>query len=332
MAADLVYIGCYTGESGGQGAGVAVARRDQATGALSGLRVVAATPSPSFLAWHPTNPILYAVNELPEGSVSAWAVGADGALDARGSRPTGGAHPCHVAVTTDGRHVLSANYGSGSVAVHPLDPDGGLGERADLVTHDGRGPDPERQEGPHAHMVRVAGELVLVMDLGVDRVFRYRLDGGRLVVAGPPVAVAPGTGPRHLAPHPDGRWFLTGELSGTVSEFDSALVERHRVAASGRPGHNQPAEVVMGRFLYVANRGPDTIAVFDVAQGAPRLLAEVPSGGAWPRHLAVVGDHLYVANERSHTVAAFAVDPATGVPAPIGSIDVPSPTCVLPGT
>src|SRR3712207_582263 len=127
---ELVYVGCYTGESGGKGEGITLLLRDPDSGALTRHGVVAHTPSPSFLAAHPARPVLYAVNELAEGTVSAFAIGDRGALSPLAVRSTGGQHPCHVAVTPDGRFLLSANYGSGSIAVHPLDADGVPGERA----------------------------------------------------------------------------------------------------------------------------------------------------------------------------------------------------------
>lgn len=335
----VLFIGCYTPEMGGRGEGITAVERDPATGALKSIGVVARTPSPSFLARHPTLPVLYAVNELPEGQVSAWAV--DGtSLTPLGTSGTGGAHPCHLAVAPDGGHLISVNYTSGSVAVHRLAADGALGDRVDLLVHEGAGPNKDRQERAHAHMVSPdpAGGVLLVIDLGTDAVYRYRLVADRLVALAPPVRVPPGMGPRHLARHPDGRHaYLVGELDATVTgyELDSAggvLRERSRVVVSERPGA-QPAEIAVrpdGRFLYVANRGPDTISVLALDGETPRYVTEVGTGGHWPRHFKIIDDCLYVANERSHTLIGFHLDRDSGVPAESGSnLDVPSPTCVL---
>ncbi len=340
---ELLFLGCYTADAGGRGEGIAAVRRDPRTGALDPVGVVASTPSPSFLARHPRLPVLYAVNELDDGTVGAWSVDGPGRLTALAVRSTGGGFPCHLAVTPDGRHLISANYGSGSVAVHPLDPAGVPGERSDLLTHDGRGPDPHRQEGPHAHMVSPDPHRpeVLAVDLGTDRVHRHRLDpvAGRLVPQPPAVRLAPGAGPRHLVRHPDGRTlFVVTELAGTVDAYvpdpaDGRLRGTARVPSSTRAGARQPSEIAVrpdGRFLYVANRGPDTVAVFALDGGRPRPVAEVDTGGRWPRHFAVLGGHLYVANERSHTVTTFRLDPRTGVPVPDGvPLAQGSPTCVL---
>lgn len=338
----IVHIGGYTAAGGGRGEGIVAARRDPATGALTPLGTAAVTPSPSFLTRHPARPVLYAANELPEGEVSAFRVGPDGGLTPLGVRGTGGAEPCHLAVTPDGGHLVVANYGGGSVTVFPLDPEGVPGERTDLVVHSGHGPDPERQEKAHCHMVSPAPDAgpLLAVDLGTDSVYRYDLDAatGRLVPRAPRVRTPAGTGPRHLARHPDGRrCWVAGELDGTVLAYeltpDGALHQRGRVDASARAGHVQPSEIAVGpdgRFLYVGNRGVGTVSVFAVAGELPELVAEVETGGEWPRHFALAGEHLYVADERADMIRVFRVDPATGVPEPVGEpVAVPSPTCVL---
>ncbi|MDZ5446017.1 lactonase family protein [Micromonospora sp. 4G57] len=341
--ATIVHIGGYTAESGGRAAGIVAARRDPASGELTPLGTAVVTASPSFLVRHPALPVLYAVNELAEGQVSAFRAAPDGDLSPLGVQPTGGAEPCHLAVAPSGRHLFVANYGGGSVAVFPLDADGVPGERSDLVHHEGHGPDPERQEKAHCHMVSPdpgAGPL-LAVDLGTDSVYRYDLDvaSGRLVPRAPRLRTPAGTGPRHLARHPDGRrCWLVGELAATVTGYDltvdGALHQRERLDASGRTGYVQPSEVAVGpdgRFLYVGNRGVGTIAVFSVADGSPRLLAEVDTGGEWPRHFALTGEHLYVADERADMIRIFRVDPDTGVPTAVGEpVPVASPTCVRP--
>jgi 6-phosphogluconolactonase (cycloisomerase 2 family) len=340
---EIVHIGGYTADGGGRGSGVVAALRDPQTGGLTVLGTAAVTPSPSFLARHPTLAVLYAVNEVAEGTVSAWRIEPDGALNPLGVHSTGGDSPCHLAPTPDGRYLVVANYGSGSIALHPLDSDGRPGPYRDLVVHQGHGADPERQEGPHAHMVSPdpagTGPL-LAVDLGTDSVHRYDLEpaAGRLVPRGPEIRISDGTGPRHLARHPDGRrCFLVGELAPVVIGYeitaDGALHRVGQVASSGRPGPVQPSEIAVspdGRFLHVANRGVGTLSTFALDGELPRLVAEVDTGGEWPRHFALTDAHLYVADERADLIRIFALDPVTGVPTALGEpVPVPSPSCVL---
>lgn len=318
-----------------------VARRDPVTGALEPSGVVARTPSPSFLARHPVWPVLYAVHELAEGTVSAWRLRSDGGLDPLDVRTTGGAAPCHLAVLPGGRYLGVANYGDGSVAVHPLTPDGRVGERSGSHRNEGHGPNPDRQEGPHAHMVAPAphGDRWYAVDLGTDTITPYVVNpAGRPVAAGPVTRTAPGTGPRHLAWHPDGRrCYVAGELEASVTAYllapDGTLHQTGRVPASRAAGHVQPSEIAVdatGRYLYLANRGVGTVSVFALDGVVPVLRAEVPAGGSWPRHFALLGAHLYVADERADVITVFRVDPATGVPEPVGTpLPVASPTCVL---
>jgi 6-phosphogluconolactonase len=338
---EYVFLGCYTGESGGEGEGIALLRRDPATGDLTRLGVAARTPSPSFLAQHPTRPVLYAVNELDAGTVSAFAVAGDASLSPLAVQSTGGSAPCHLAVSADARHLLVANYVSGNVSVHPLDADGVPGERSDLLDLSGQGPVADRQEGPHAHMVAPGpnGPEVLITDLGSDRVWAARLDGvsGRLILTGAAVTATPGTGPRHLRYSIDGALLLVGELAGELSWYrpdpsDGSLRLAGRQPTSADRA-NFPSELATGRdgrFVYVANRGPDTVAVFAWAPEGATLVAEVATGGEWPRHLALLGDHLYVANERSQNVTVFRIDRETGIPQAQGEpVGEGTPTCVL---
>ena len=338
---EYVFLGCYTGESGGEGEGIALLRRDPETGDLTRLGVAARTPSPSFLAQHPRLPVLYAVNELDAGTVSAFAIGEDASLTPLAVQSTGGSAPCHLAVSADARHLLVANYTSGDVSVHPLDADGVPGERCDLLHLQGRGPVADRQEGPHAHMVAPdpSGPDVLIADLGSDRVWRARLDAvsGRLTLVGAAVVAAPGTGPRHLRYAIDGALLLVGELTGDLTWYrpdtSDGSLRLAGGAASSSEKSNYPSELATGRdgrFVYVANRGPDTVSVFAWEPEGGTLIAEVATGGVWPRHLALLGDHLYVANERSQNVTVFRIDPDTGIPRAQGEpVAEGSPTCVL---
>ena len=326
----IVYVGSY-------GSGISVFERDGAR--LTPLGRVD-TPDPSFLVTDPAQRMLYAVDELTDPSVAAFAIAGDGGLRELNRYPTGGGSPCHLLYHPAG-YLLAANYDSGSVSVHPIGPDGSLGPRADLVQHTGSGPDAHRQEGPHAHEVKLAGDLVVVVDLGIDKLIGYRLDpatGKLTTVADPFARTHPGAGPRHAVAHPNGRWYVADELDGTVSVFDPdpSTGILHEVAAvpSTMDGASQPAGIALSahmRRLYVSNRGPDTIATFAVdPAGDLALIDEVSSGGSWPRHFAIHEGVLFAANQNGNSVVSFTFD-AEGLPRPTGDVvEVGSPTCVLP--
>ena len=307
----LVLGGYTSGAGGGIGA---VTLED---GRFGTPVVVAEASNPSFLVVSPDRRFVYAVLEGDEGAVGAWVVGDDdGRWRALGEQPTGGSAPCHLALSPCGRFVVVANYGSGSVSVHPVGSDGSLGGRTDLAVHAGPlGPVADRQEGPHAHQVVFgpSGHL-FSCDLGLDAVIAYELDGetGRLSEVARS-AFAAGTGPRHLAFSPDGgtAW-VVGELSSTMTgcEVDGpsltpvATVSTRGVSAAGE---NLAAEVLVaagGGEVFVSNRGDDTVASFTVDGTALRLNEVAVCGGHWPRSIAF-GDSestIVVTNERSGSV------------------------------
>ncbi|WP_433270536.1 lactonase family protein [Actinosynnema sp. CS-041913] len=335
-----VYLGTYTTWPGG-GPGLGLAVYDAATGRLRSTGVVKGVPNPSFVITAGRR--VYAVNEQSKGTVTALAVGADGVPKVVNTQSTGGADPCHLVLHRG--HVLAANYSSGSVSVHPVRPDGGLGPRTDLARHEGSGPDPDRQEGPHAHQVLAdpAGEFLLAVDLGADAVFSYRLDDEGKLTRVAAARLHPGAGPRHLAFHPSGRFaYIANELDSTVVVASYAggvltPVGKLDTLPAGAPTkpRNYPAEVVVsadGRFAYLSNRGHDSVAVFAVEQGGGslRLLEATPVGGEFPRHIALdpTGRLLFAANQNSNTVTTFGVDRVTGRLKLTSTFPSPIPVCV----
>ncbi|WP_181361605.1 lactonase family protein [Streptomyces sp. A244] len=318
-----LYLGTYTSAEGG-GKGIGLATYDAATGRITGSGTVTGVGDPSYLALHPDRRTLYAVDERDDGAVTAVRLADRKVL---GSRGTGGAAPCHLSVHPGGRWLLSANYGSGSVAVHPIGASGALGERTDLVRHTTPPPGPG-QEGPHAHQFVTSpdGGHVLAVDLGTDTVYTYRLDDK----AGTLTEVAqahtrPGAGPRHLTFHPGGRYaYLANEVDNTVAvcSYDpaSGRVEVGEAQSTGTgPGTNYPAQILVtanGRYAFLANRGHNSLTRYAVeADGARlRLLGTVPVGGDFPRQIAFSpeGTLLFAANQKSSTVTVFHVDGANG--------------------
>ncbi|MFF8987059.1 lactonase family protein [Streptomyces globisporus] len=337
-------LGTYTSEAGG-GAGIGIAAYDTATGAITPGSVITGVDNPSYLALHPSGSTVYAVAEQDAGAVTAVRLAPDGTYEVLGSRPTGGSGTTHLSVHPSGRWLLSANYGSGSVAVHPVAEDGSLGERTDLVTHSSPPPGPG-QGGPHAHQIVTApdGGHVLAVDLGTDTVYTYALDesAGTLTEVSR-AALAPGSGPRHLVFHPGGRFaYLACELDNTlvVCAYDpatGALTPGPGQSTGTGSGSSYPSQPVVtgdGAYVYLANRGPNSLTRYAVEDGgaALRLLDTVPVGGDWPRQLALSPDSslLFAANQRSSTVTVFGVGPDGSLTAVGDPFPAPVAVCVLP--
>ncbi|MEU2423439.1 lactonase family protein [Streptomyces sp. NPDC007851] len=319
-----LYLGTYTSVAGG-GTGIGLAAYDPATGGITGTGTLTGVPDPSYLAVHPDGRTLYAVNEHADGGVTAVRLADRKVL---GSRGTGGAAPCHLSVHPTGRWLLSANYGSGSVAVHPIDATGALGERTALVTHSSPAPGPG-QQGPHAHQFVTSpdGGHVLAVDLGTDTVYSYRLDLAKGTLSEVSRAhTKPGAGPRHLTFHPGGRYaYLADEVDDTVSvcgydPADGRLTIGAPQSTGSRAGTtNYPAQFLVtanGAYAYLANRGDNTLARYAIeAHGARlRLLDTVPVHGDFPRQIAFSPDGglLFAANQRSGSVSVFTVDAGSG--------------------
>jgi 6-phosphogluconolactonase len=347
----FVYLGTYTGGKSSS-KGIYVARFHAGTGELSEPELAAEITNPSFLALHPSRPLLYAVGETggPQGgTVSAFAIDrASGRLKLLNQASSRGGGPCHVAVDRTGRYVLVVNYGTGSVAVLAIRDDGSLGDSTAFVQHSGSSVNPKRQQGPHAHSVNLSPDnrFAIVADLGLDQVLVYRFDAssGSLQPNDPPFArVAPGAGPRHFTFHPSGRFaYVINELASTVTAFNwdarrGVLSEIQTISTLPKDfsGENYTAEVVVhpnGRFLYGSNRGHDSIAVFSIdRQGKLTFIETTPTQGSFPRNFALdpTGRWLLAANQRSDNVVLFRVDPKTGRLSPANrTIRVGSPVCV----
>jgi 6-phosphogluconolactonase (cycloisomerase 2 family) len=324
-----VWVGSYTSATGGSGVGISTFRR-AADGTLTPDRELA-MPSPSWLAAHPEAPVVYAANELTDGTITT--VSTD--LEIRDTISSGGADPCHLVVTPDARHLLCSNYSSGSLSVFALAEDGRITRQTDLVRHEGSGPRTDRQEAAHVHSAVVRDRLVSVVDLGTDEIRSYELaDNGKLDPLWTSV-MPPGTGPRELVRRPGTDLaYVVGEVAGTLV-----------VAREGPPGTFTPVTAVpatkepytggpnwvahaelRGDRLYVSNRGPDCVTEFDLTDDEPVALGDHPCG-AFPRHFAIAGssntDTVYVAAQKDDAIVAFPVG-GTAVSYPTGT-----PTCVL---
>ncbi len=349
----FVYIGTYTGP---QSKGIYAFRLETATGKLAPVGLVAETANPTFLAVHPNGKLLYAANEITNfggqkaGSVSAFAIDTKtGSLAALNQTSSRGAGPCHVSVDKTGKCLLLANYGGGSFAAIPLKADGSLSEATAFIQDSGSGPNVKRQSAPHAHSFNVSPDnrFAVAADLGVDKIFVYRLDPGKAALeANEPAytAVSPGAGPRHFAFHPDGRHaYVINELNSTVTAFDydaakGVLKELQSIGTLPKDftGNSSTAEVQVhpnGKFLYGSNRGHDSITIFaiDAKKGTLTLVDHVSTQGKVPRNFGIdpTGQFLLAANQNTNNVVVFRIDAKTGRLTPTGqSVEVGAPVCV----
>jgi 6-phosphogluconolactonase len=351
----LVYFGTYTRNNASEG--VYVARFDPRTGALSRLALAARLSNPTFLAQHPSLPVLYAIGDdgarPARGTVNAFRINpSDGALAPLNTIiiPGEKSAAAHIAVDAAGRAVFTAHYGGGFVAAVTLGPDGALDRFAGAVRHRETGAHPQ-QSSPHPHCIHpLPGDdgPVLSADLAADKVFAHRFDYGRgaFVSDRPAVAAAfaPGAGARHIAFSADWRFaYVVNELAATVAacELDArsgALREIQTLSTVPEPfaGRRWASEIAMhpsGKFLYAANRADhESIAVYAIDADTGRLtFAGHATGLAHPRHFAIdpSGGWLLCANHDANNIVVFRIDPATGGLAPAGApVPVPAAVCV----
>jgi 6-phosphogluconolactonase len=353
-ASHLVFYGTYTRGKDALSKGIYVSRFDAASGTLGAPELAAEAANPGFLALHPGGRFLYAVGESGDAGagVSAFAIDrASGKLTRLNHQSSGGAGPTHLDVDPGGRVLVVANYTGGSVAALPINADGSLQPAATFIQHEGSSVNPRRQSAPHAHCANISpdGRFAVVADLGLDKVMIYRLDAarGKLTANDPAFArVAPGSGPRHFAFHPSGRFaYVINEMTCTMTAFEwdarrGALSELHTVSTlpagvTVQPGMST-AEVFAhpnGKFLYGSNRGHDTIAVFRVAaDGRLTLVQNAPAEVKIPRNfnLDPTGRWLIAAGQNSNDVALHRVDEQTGRLAFTGTRHkVGAPVCVV---
>jgi len=328
---------------------------DTRTGELELVGVAAETENSGFLAVRPDQRYLYATNEVGElygkkvGGVSAFRRdAATGKVELLNQVPSFGANPAYITVSRNGRFVLVASYYGGTMSL-PIRDDGSLGPPVSEVRETGSGVNRERQEGSHPHSVVLSPDnrFAVIVDLGLDKIFVYRFDQdtGSLTANSPAfVQAPPGSGPRHLAFSPSGRFaYVVNELNSTIStySFEAQYGVFHLLQTiSSLPpsfrGENTGAEVQAGpsgRFVYVSNRGHDSVGVFeaDPQKGTLKAIQDVPSQGRTPRNFVFdpSGKFLLVGNQDSDQIAVFKVDKGTGRLTPTGSkVTAVAPVCI----
>ncbi len=320
-------------------------------GTMSKATLAAEVANPSFIAIHPSNKFVYSVSEVNKGSIVAFAVDAKtGNLKELNSQSAGGSGPCHLVVDKTGKAVLAANYNSGSCTSIPIKSDGSLGKPASVHQHMGKSKLPN-QQGPHAHSINLdkANKFAFCCDLGLDKVLVYKFDAetAKLTPNNPAAFdLEPGTGPRHFAFHPNGKWaYINGEMAMTVTacEYDAdkgVLIKKQTISTIPKGEKKKQfstAEVVVhpsGKFVYVSNRDAyNSIAIFsiDLKTGELTAVGHEARGIYTPRNFAIepTGQYMLVANQSGRSVISYHIDPKTGELTPTGScVEVAAPVCV----
>jgi 6-phosphogluconolactonase len=345
-AADLfVYFGSH---SKGPGIGLSLAHFDTDSGALTPPRLECEADAPAFFVIHPDGRHLYSCNSGRPGGLSAYAIApGTGRLTFLNQMPAG-ADTSFVCLDRTNRFALAANYEGGSIVAYALEPDGRLGARTAYIEHTGKSVDPKRQTKPYPHSIVVdpTNRFALVPDLGTDRLFVYRFDEktGTLAPNDPPgPTVKPGSGPRHVRFHPNGRWvYLLTEMGSTVFAFNwdtraGTLAEFQALSTlpADYTGINNCAELEVhpnGRFLYASNRGHDSLTLFAIDQTTGRLtvVERFATQGKLPRNFAFDPSARWIVctNHGSNNAVVFRVDDATGRLTQVGApVSVPSPFC-----
>lgn len=349
--ASFLYVASSSPKDGN---GISVTRFDRMSGGLGKFRPTGGLESAGTLAVHPSGKFLYAITRIkdaqgsPTGGVVALTVDdATGDLREIDRRPSGGTGPCYLAVDNDGQCLVVAHCGTASVVCLKLQPDGRFGDASTVIRHEGKSLNSEGK--PQAHSINVApgNRFAIAADLGLDRLFVYRLDAtkAQLTPHDPPyVAVSRGAGPRHLAFHPNERYaYSVNELGNTVTactfQSETGLLHTFQEVATlpgDFRGESYAAEIQVhptGRFLYASNRGHDSLAIFSIDPKSGRLspIGHASTQGKFPRHFALdpAGEFLIVANQKSDRLVVFQIDRQTGLLKAKGSpISIPQPVCV----
>jgi 6-phosphogluconolactonase len=340
--ARFVYVGTYTfpGTAPGdthqsQAKGIYVFRMNSSNGGLTLLQI-AEIPNPSYLALDPPLGHLYSVNEMTAGAVSAFVINqANGMLTPLNTLvPTNGQDTTHLSVQPSGQYLFAASYTSGNFQVFRILPDGSIGAMTDNFQSvgNGTGPNPARQEGPHAHQIitDLDGNHVFGVDLGADKVNLWNLDQGAGTLNPnmvPFAGIASGSGPRHMAFHPDRQHaYVLSELASSVTVFDydpvrAAFIWQQTISTlpPDFTGTNTTAEIRIhpsGRFLYNTNRGHNSVTMFEIEPdtGELEVIGWESTRGEWPRGMNIdpSGTFLYAANQNTDNIAVFRIQLANG--------------------
>lgn len=343
-----LFVGTYTR---GKSEGIYVYEFNSKTGKLIYKSVTKGITNPSFLALSPDRKNLFAIHEIGKGAISSYKINAaTGGLILQNTVGTAGANSCYVAVDRNGKHVASGNYSGGNLSVHAVNEDGSLTEAVQVIQHAGKGPDVKRQTTPHVHATDFTpdGRFLLVCDLGIDKIVAYPYNTAEKVPLKADAAIdyiaKPGSGPRHIAFHPNNKLiYLLDEMGGdvTVLQYKDGKLTALSVTSilpenfNGIFGASEVKISPDGKFLYASNRlGLNEIVVFsiDKKEGSLKYVSRIDSGGKTPRHFEIdpTGNFLLAGNQDSDNITVFKRNKRTGALTDTGiKVEVGAPTCLV---
>lgn len=341
LAMENILIGTYT-STGSKG--VYEYEFNPNDGSFSQKSVVEGIENPSFLKVNRAGDRFYAVSEINDGMLFAFAKDSIGSWKELNRTLAIGANPCHINLDASEKWIFVANYSSGDLVVVPILADGSLGEIKQRISHSGSGPNKARQEKPHVHSVNISpnNKQLFVADLGLDKVFVYDFDqNSGLLSPKSEIKTAPGSGPRHLTfHHSKPIVYVIEELTSSISVVnigsDSAIVVQNlSTLPDGFDEESYCADIHLdksGKYLYGSNRLHDTIVLFEVQEDGTLLSKSHHSTlGSFPRNFALnpSGNFLLAANQKSDNIVVYKIDQKDGTIGPLNEqIKIPAPVCI----
>ena len=336
------YVGTYTT---GESKGIYSFTLDTSSGKIENIKLEAKLDNPTYLAITSDNKHLYSVLKVgTTGGVAAFDIKAEG-LQFINNQLAEGSSPCHVSLDKTNKYLFSANYHKGETSAYPINADSSIAPASALVIHQGSGPNKTRQEKPHSHYSALTPDekYLCVIDLGIDKLLVYAVNNGKLSKHNE-LSLNPGCGPRHMAFHPNKEFaYLLTELSSevvvleysksegsfSILQYISALPADFKDESSGSAIHLSPD----GNFVYAANRGHDSIAVFSVDNSSGKLtfVAHTGAEGSAPRDFTIApgGNYLIAANQDSNNIVPFSIDKSTGKLTRVSdTVILPNPVCI----
>ena len=335
-----LFVGTYTD---GESEGIYRVQFDTETGELSNKTLIAKMENPSFIAFAPGNDFLYSVGESDsygnsEGAVFAFAVG-DTTLQLLNNRNTGGANPCHVAVSEDGKQLAVSNYTGGNLALFTIDETGRINEDKQVIDHKVL----DSTRTPHVHKAEFLGNSVFTADLGLDAVKHYvKNESAYTPAAQASLNLASGAGPRHFTFSEDAKFlYVINELNSTMTVFERGTFEQYQeIGTVSTLDENFQEESFCadihlskdGKFLYGSNRGENTIVIFKVdgSTGKLTLVGRESVQGDWPRNFTIdpTGNFLLVANKKTNNISVFKRNNEEGTLSFLSKFEMGAPVCL----